>query len=69
MPLTGSHNPQYGATWMRAAVKARYEADRIKTGPHDELKIYLTSPLEHVENVVLWWGVCFDLSLTGFFKC
>lgn len=43
---------------MRAAVKARHEADRAKTGPQDELKMYLGSPLEYVENVVLWWGVC-----------
>jgi hypothetical protein len=42
---------------MRAAVQARQTADRAKTGPHDELKMYITTPLEHVENVVSWWGV------------
>jgi hypothetical protein len=53
----GSSKPQYGAAWMRAAVKARHDADHAKSGPREELKLYLSSPLEHVENVVLWWGV------------
>jgi hypothetical protein len=53
---------------MRAAVKARQDADRAKTGPHDELQMYLTSPLEHVENVVSWWGVCFCSNLSCFIK-
>jgi hypothetical protein len=59
----GSGKPQYGSTWMRATVKARQDADRAKTGPHEELKIYLNSPLEHVENVVVWWGVSYEVVL------
>jgi hypothetical protein len=56
----GSGKPQYGSTWMRATVKARQDADRAKTGPREELKIYLNSPLENVENVIAWWGVGFE---------
>jgi hypothetical protein len=42
---------------MRAAVQAQQTADQAKMGPRDELKMYISSPLEHVENVVSWWGV------------
>jgi hypothetical protein len=52
-----SSQAQYGYTWMRAAVKLRQDADRAKRRPREELRAYLSSPLEDTENVVLWWGV------------
>ena len=42
---------------MRAAVRFRHDAKREGSEPHDELKRYIESPLEDVDNVVAWWGV------------
>ena len=42
---------------MRHAVRSRQEADRATSVPRDELKCYLKSPLEEVDDVVAWWGV------------
>jgi hypothetical protein len=42
---------------MRASVRSRQEAERVGLGPRDELKRYLDSPLEEVNDVVGWWGV------------
>ncbi|KAF8810839.1 hypothetical protein BYT27DRAFT_7039238, partial [Phlegmacium glaucopus] len=47
---------QYGYSWMRASVHSRQEAERFSSGPRDELKRYLDSPLEEVDGVVAWWG-------------
>jgi hypothetical protein len=48
----------YGQAWMRAAIQSRRTADHTKTSPCDELKRYLDAPVEEVDNIVLWWGVC-----------
>jgi hypothetical protein len=49
---------QYGHSWMRAAVKSRKDQQSSQIEPHAELNSYLNAPLEdHVEDVVLWWGV------------
>jgi hypothetical protein len=52
---------QYGYTWMRAAVKAHQDVDHAKTGPREELKFYLSTPLEQVDDIVSLWGIrsCF----------
>jgi len=42
---------------MRASVRSRQEAERVSLGPRDEVKRYLDSPLEEVNEVVAWWGV------------
>jgi hypothetical protein len=43
---------------MRAAVKNRRERDTVDSNPHQELKAYLTVPLEeNISDVVAWWGV------------
>ena len=42
---------------MRATVQARKAQDRAATNPREELKQYLDSPLEVVDDVVAWWGV------------
>ena len=42
---------------MRAAVRFHHDAERSVSEPCDELKRYIESPLEDVENVVAWWGV------------
>ena len=54
---THPSNGQYGSSWMRAAVRFRHDAERSVSEPCDELKQYIESPLEDVENVVTWWGV------------
>lgn len=42
---------------MRAAVNARVSVDRSKADPQEELRSYLTAPLEIVDDVIAWWGV------------
>jgi hypothetical protein len=46
---------------MQAAVMARQAADRAGTSAREELRMYLDAPLEQVEDVVAWWGVCIYL--------
>jgi hypothetical protein len=48
---------QYGQSWMRATVQARKASDRATASPREELRLYLESPLEFVDDVVKWWGV------------
>jgi hypothetical protein len=43
---------------MRATVQARKAQDRTGRNPREELGQYLTAPLEDVDDVVGWWGVC-----------
>jgi hypothetical protein len=67
LPLV-ARKGQYGHSWMRAAVAARVAADRASASPHEELCKYLDSPLECVDNIVAWWGVCHYLnSLTIYY--
>jgi len=49
---------QYGQSWMRATVQARKASDRATVSPREELQLYLESPLEFIDDVVKWWGVC-----------
>jgi hypothetical protein len=48
---------QYGYLWIRASVCSHQKAEHVGLGPRDELKRYLDSPLEEVNDVVGWWGV------------
>ena len=48
---------QYGYSWMCTSVHSRQEAELVGSNPRDELKRYLDSPLEEVNDVVAWWGV------------
>ena len=48
---------KYGYSWMHASVRSHQEAEHVSSGPRDELKRYLDSPLEEVNDVVAWWGV------------
>ena len=41
-----------------AGDKVCQEADRAKSSPREELKVYLTASLEHTEDTVGWWGIC-----------
>ena len=43
---------------MRDAVKSRVANDVALRKPQEELEQYLAAPLEEVDNVVAWWGVC-----------
>ena len=56
-----SSNVQYGHAWMLAAVKERQESDHAQLSPCAELQDYLKGPLEIINDVVGWWGVCFHL--------
>ena len=59
MYITGpTRRVQYGHSWMRATVQARKAQDRTGRNPREELGQYLTAPLEDVDDVVGWWGVC-----------
>ena len=49
---------QYGYAWMREAVGACQAADRSRVDPREELKVYLEVPLEVMDDIVEWWGVC-----------
>lgn len=42
---------------MREAIKTRQAADQRAHNPHQELTMYLSSPLEQADNIVAWWGV------------
>ena len=57
---TRPSNGQYSSSWMRTAVQFHHDAEHSVSEPHDELKRYIESPLEDVENVVIWWGVSDD---------
>ena len=46
---------------MLAAVKERQESDHAQLSPCAELQDYLKGPLEIINDVVGWWGVCFHL--------
>ena len=48
---------QYGYSWMCTSVCSHQEAELVGSGPRDELKRYLDSPLEEVNVVVAWWRV------------
>ena len=44
---------QYGYSWMHTSVCSHQEAELVGSGPRDELKRYLDSPLEEVNVVVV----------------
>ncbi|KAF7372391.1 HAT dimerization [Mycena venus] len=41
---------------MKAKILARKQQDASVNDPRQELKAYLNSPLEEVDDVVAWWG-------------
>ena len=51
-PACNAASGQYGYSWMRASVCSRQEAEHVSSGPRDELKRYLDSPLEDVNDMV-----------------
>lgn len=50
---------QYGNSWMRKILQSRQACDHSTENSRKELRMYLESPLENVENVMAWWGVRF----------
>ena len=42
---------------MHEAIKSRLTSDTVSRSPRQELKEYLSAPLEDVDDVVAWWGV------------
>jgi len=61
LPLV-ARKGQYGYSWMCAAVAACMAANWASASPYEELHKYLDSPLECVNNIVTWWGVCYYLN-------
>ena len=55
---TVTNNGQYGQAFMHATIRSHQESDSAKQDPHQELQAYLNAPVEEVEDVVAWWGVC-----------
>ena len=51
---------------MQAAVMARQAADQAVTSTHKELCLYLKAPLEQVDDIMAWWGVCAYIALLRF---
>ena len=60
-----SSNVQYGHAWMLATMKERQELDRAQLSPRAELEAYLESPLELTNDIVRWWGVCFNFFVSS----
>jgi hypothetical protein len=50
---------------MRDSIKARRAADSSQMDPLHELNSYLNGPLEEVEDIIGWWGVCCILIILG----
>lgn len=57
-PPSLARQGSYGHNWMRNSVKSRIVNDTATRRPRQELEDYLDAPLEDVDNVVAWWGVC-----------
>ncbi|KAG2351849.1 ribonuclease H-like domain-containing protein [Suillus spraguei] len=58
LALSASSRPstvQYGHSWMRSAILSHQSSEQTIDNPHQELDMYLTSPLEEVGDVVCWW--------------
>jgi hypothetical protein len=55
-----SLNVQYGHAWMITTMKEHQELDHAQLHPHAKLEAYLESPLELMDDIVRWWGVCFS---------
>jgi hAT family C-terminal dimerisation region len=56
-PTRPSLENRYSNAWMRKAIKAHQAADQLACNPHQELTVYLSSPLEEANDVVAWWGL------------
>jgi hypothetical protein len=54
---------RYGSSFLLDAVQSVKQTERAKAHPRDELKAYISSPLEEVDDVLRHWGVsdCFVL--------
>ncbi|KAG1791155.1 ribonuclease H-like domain-containing protein [Suillus plorans] len=50
----------YGSTMMRKVIKAHMDCEPRGHDSHQELKHYLKSPLETVDDLVKWWGVLWE---------
>lgn len=59
MLATSSSKVQYGNSWMQKTLQTRQARDNSTVNPRKELRMYLESPLERVDNVVAWWGVSY----------
>jgi hypothetical protein len=66
--IAPSGRVQYGTNWMRQTLQARQARDRMLKNPREELRSYLESPLECVDNVIAWWGVS-DITLLADTPC
>ncbi|KAF7372957.1 hypothetical protein MSAN_00502900 [Mycena sanguinolenta] len=47
---------RYGSSFLMDVVNSVQQAERARAHPRDELKGYLSSPLENTDNVLHYWG-------------
>ncbi|KAJ7830500.1 hypothetical protein B0H14DRAFT_1194334 [Mycena olivaceomarginata] len=47
---------RYGSSFLLDAVQSVKQTERAKANPRDELKFYLSSPLEQVDNILHHWA-------------
>ena len=48
---------RYGSSFLLDAVNASQQEARARAEPRDELKAYLSTPLEKTDNILHYWGV------------
>ncbi|PCH35816.1 hATC-domain-containing protein [Wolfiporia cocos MD-104 SS10] len=46
----------YAGSWIRNSICSRLENEGKTRDPHRELRDYLNSPLEDVDDPIKWWG-------------
>lgn len=54
---------RYGSSYLLEAVQSFQHKEKTTVNPRDELKQYINSVVESVDNVVAWWGVSSSLRL------
>jgi hypothetical protein len=48
----------YSSSFLLEAVQSFQQEQKAARSPCDELKLYLKSGVESMEDVITWWGVC-----------
>jgi hypothetical protein len=48
----------YGSNFLLEAVQLFQQDEKASGSPRDELKQYLESSAEKMEDIIVWWGVC-----------
>ncbi len=48
---------RYGGSFLFEAVQSLQQQEKATGSPRDELKMYLESGVEHISDVISYWGV------------